>query len=136
MALKVFRFAYDSKKLNELLIFALTGMVRDELDRFEMPEIKSGLDLLYTYRGLRYEDEVEFNFLPPGNSVKNFPIDFVVVCDVGFNPGEEEAGLYAYSEFARELYAELLRQSNDSNVPKERALKIIEKFDLEKYADA
>ena len=105
MALNIFKFASTNEKLNALLSYALTGIVRSNLDRLDTPGMTPSLDLLYTHRGLGYEDEVEFYFLPHGNGLKDAPVDFVVVSDLIFNPGE--AGLYAYSEFARGLCAEL-----------------------------
>lgn len=133
MALTTFKFAIGNEKLNVLLNYALSGMVRDDLDRFEMP-MALNLDLLYEHRGLGYEDEVEFYFLPHGNGVKNAPVDFVVISDLLFNPGE--AGLYAYSEFAQGLYAELMKQSEGNDVRRERAAKLIQRYDLQKYANA
>ena len=134
MALKTFTFAYSSEKLNELLNYALTGIVQSNLDRLDMPGMTPSLDLLYAHRGLGYEDEVEFYFLPHGNGVKDAPVDFVVVSDLLFNPGE--AGLFAYSEFARGLYAELMKQSEGNDVRRERAEKLIQRYDLQKYANA
>lgn len=133
MALNTFKFASSNEKLNDLLNYALSGMVRDDLDRFEMP-MASNLDLLHEHRGLGYEDCIEFNFLPHGNGVKDMPVNFVVVSNR--EPGEEEAGLYTYSEFARGLYAELMKQSEGNGVLRERAERLIQKYDLQKYASA
>lgn len=134
MALNVFKFANTNEKLNALLSYALTGIVRSNLDRLDMPGMTPSLDLLYTHRGLGYEDEVEFYFLPHGNGVKDAPVDFVVISDLMFNPGE--AGLYAYSEFARGLYAELMVQSEGSEVRREKAADLVRRYDLQKYANA
>ena len=134
MALNIFKFANTNEKLNELLSYALTGIVRSNLDRLDMPGMTPSIDLLYTHRGLGYEDEVEFYFLPHGNGVKDAPIDFVVVSDLMFNPGE--AGLYAYSEFAQGLYAELMKQSESDPARRDKANKLIQKFELERYANS
>lgn len=133
MALNIFKFANTNEKLNELLSYALTGIVQSNLDRVDMLGMTPSLDLLYTHRGLGYEDEVEFYFLPHGNGVQNAPVDFVVVSDLMFNPGE--AGLYAYSEFARGLYSELMRQSESDPIRREKANKLIQKFGIGKYSD-
>lgn len=134
MALNILKFANSNEKLHELLSYSLTGIVRSNLDRLDSPGMTPSLDLLYTHRGLGYEDEVEFYFLPHGNGVKNAPVDFVVISDLLFNPGE--AGLYAYSEFAQGLYAELMKQSEGNDVRRERAAKLIQRYDLQKYANA
>lgn len=134
MALNNFKFANTNEKLNALLSYALTGIVRSNLDRLDMPGMTPSLDLLYTHRGLGYENEVEFYFLPHGNGVKDASVDFVVVSDLMFNPGE--AGLYAYSEFARGLYAELMVQSEGNEVRREKAANLVQRYDLQKYANA
>lgn len=134
MALIKFKFASSSEKLNELLNYALTGIVKSNLDRLNMPGMTPSLDLLYTHRGLGYEDEVELYFLPHGNGVKDAPVDFVVISDLLFNPGD--AGLYAYSEFAQGLYAELMKQSEGNDARREGAVKLIERYDLQKHASA
>ncbi len=135
MAIKSFRFAYSDKKLGDLLSYSLTGIVRDDLDRFDMPGITPSLDLLYKNKGLDYEGEVEFVFLPSGNGVEDLPVELVVLIDIGSNPGEEEAGLYAYSEFAQGLYSELLKQSEGDDLRRKRAMKLIQRYDLERYSN-
>ena len=134
MALKLFKFANTNEKLDALLSYALKGIVQSNLDRLDMPEMTPSLDLLYSHRGLGYEDEVEFYFLPHGNGLKDAPVDFVVISDLMFNPGE--AGLYTYSEFAQRLYSELMAQSDGSEVRRERAARLIQRYDLQKYAAA
>lgn len=133
MALKNFKFAQTSEKLGALLNYALTGIVQSNLDRLDMPGMTSSLDLLYKHRGLGYEDEVEFYFLPHASGIEGAPIDFVVISDLLFNPGE--AGLYAYGEFAQNLYLELLRQSEGDSMLRDKALRLIEKFNLQKFAN-
>ncbi|WP_426392458.1 hypothetical protein [Variovorax sp. R-27] len=131
MALNKFRFACNEEKLNELLSYALAGIVQSNLDRLDMPAMTPSLDLLYAHRGLSYEDEVEFYFLPHGNGIKNAPIDFVVISDLLFNPGE--AGLYSYDEFARGLCMELMKQSEGNDARREGAMKLVQRYGLQKY---
>ncbi|WP_285412810.1 hypothetical protein [Variovorax sp. efr-133-TYG-130] len=133
MAMNKFRFACDSKKLEDLLGFALSVIVRDDLDRFDMPGIALNLDVLYAERGVGHEVCIEIDFLPSLKTGKALPIDFVVISYRDCNPGEEDAGLYAYGEFARGLNEELLKQSEGDAVLRERALRLIEKYDLKKY---
>ncbi|NHZ36752.1 hypothetical protein [Massilia rubra] len=133
MALINFKFANTNENLNTLLNYALKDIVRSDFGLFDIPGMASNLDLLYSYRGLRYEDEVEFYLLPHGNGAKDAPVDFVVISDLLFNPGE--AGLYAYNEFARGLYAELMRQSEGNEARREKAATLIQRYNLQEYAD-
>jgi hypothetical protein len=131
MALNVFRFAYGNEKLNDILSYALSSIVDTDLSRLDMPGMNPCLDRLYVYRGLRFEDEVEFYFLPHGNGLKGVPVDYVVVSDLVFDPGA--AGLYTYSEFARGLYAELMKQGERSEARREKAASLIQRYDLQKW---
>lgn len=131
MAMKTYKYAYENEKLDQLLNFSLSIVVSDDLHFFEMPGMNLVLDLLFRNRSAGHQACVEFDFLPTG---KNLPVDFVVVCYRDCEPGDEEAALYTYDEFGKGLYDELMRQSENDPTRREKASKLIQKFELGKYA--
>lgn len=133
MAVKTYKYAYDNEKLDWLLNFALSIVVSDDLNFYEMPGMVLVLDILFRDRAAGHQACVEFDFLPPG---KGLPVDFVVVSYRDCEPGDEEAALYTYDEFAQGLYSELLKQSGSDPARREKASKLIQKFELEKYANS
>lgn len=133
MAMKTYKYAYDNEKLDWLLNFALSVVVSDDLERFDWPGRNLMLETLFTERGVGHEICIEFDFLPHG---KGLPVDFVVVSYRDCEPGDEEAALYTYDEFAQGLYAELMKQSESDPERREKANKLIQKFELEKYENS
>lgn len=131
MAINSFKFCGTNDDLNWLLNnLTLTAIVGDDLARYDTPGMPLILDFLFEYRGVEHEIDVEIDFLPKG---KEFPIELVVINYR--EPSYEKAGLFTYAEFAHGLHAAFMKQSEGDSLLRERARKLIQKYDLEKYAD-